>query len=261
MLNRIMPSGVVVCEAFGDPAGVELFPEEAKLIADSVDVRRREFTTVRHCARTALNRLGLPATPVLPDAHGAPRWPDSVVGSLTHCKGYRAAALAHGDDILMVGIDAEPHGPLPQGVEETIALPDERARLAASRAVRPGLHMDRLLFSAKEAVYKAWYTYSGQRLGFKDADISFGYEDGDQRPGVEGDGTFAARLLARPLWRSPEHLAGEPPLDTLHGRWLVRDGLLVTGIAVPRSAARRRDSAPRIPVRSVAAGVSRPSGA
>ncbi|MFJ3712595.1 MULTISPECIES: 4'-phosphopantetheinyl transferase [unclassified Streptomyces] len=233
MLKGILPAGVAVSEAFGDPAGAELYPEEARLITRAVEVRRREFTTVRHCARTALAELGLPAMAVLPDAHGAPRWPDSVVGSLTHCEGYRAAALAYRDDVLMIGIDAEPHGPLPEGVEEVVALPQERDRLSAERAERPALHMDRLLFSAKEAVYKAWYMYGGQRLDFEDADISFGHQGIEPGPDVRSAGTFTARPTRPGLWKVPAGVRGPAGFDSLPGRWLVRDGLVITAIAVP----------------------------
>ncbi|MFI1017857.1 4'-phosphopantetheinyl transferase [Streptomyces sp. NPDC020965] len=245
MLRRILPPGVVVHEMFDDPDGIELHPGEAELIAHAVDARRREFTTVRHCARAALRELGQPPIPVLPDAHGAPRWPASVVGSLTHCAGYRAAALARAGDILMIGIDAEPHGPLPAGVADSIALPGELARLAAARRARPGLHTDRLLFSAKEAVYKSWYTYGGQRLEFEDADITFAYEDGAAGRAI---GTFTARLRApRPV--RPDRT----PYDTLRGRWLIQDGLLVTAIAVVPPAGGRHSGPVGIPL-----GGSRP---
>ena len=73
--------------------------------------------------------------PVLPGERGAPRWPAGVVGSMTHCAGYRAAALVRAADLASLGIDAEPHGPLPEGVLRRVALPAERERLrAAGRA-------------------------------------------------------------------------------------------------------------------------------
>ncbi|WP_246097625.1 4'-phosphopantetheinyl transferase superfamily protein [Streptomyces botrytidirepellens] len=54
---------------------------------------------------------------------------------------------------------------------ETIALPGEIARLRRLRATERGVCWDRLLFSMKEAVYKAWYPATGRRLDFEDADI------------------------------------------------------------------------------------------
>ena len=39
-------------------------------------------------------RLGLPPTAITRSDRGAPQWPPRVVGSITHCEGYRAAAVA-----------------------------------------------------------------------------------------------------------------------------------------------------------------------
>ncbi|WP_373299994.1 hypothetical protein [Streptomyces xantholiticus] len=39
------------------------YPEEAVLVSNAVDARRREFTTVRHCARRAMCEPGLPGAP------------------------------------------------------------------------------------------------------------------------------------------------------------------------------------------------------
>ncbi|MEV5975331.1 4'-phosphopantetheinyl transferase superfamily protein [Streptomyces sp. NPDC051921] len=232
MLQRILPHCVAVAEARDDPPEARLYPEEAALVSRAEDGRRREFTTVRHCARQAMARLGVPTGPVLPGRHGAPRWPGRTVGSLTHCDGYRGAALARDTDVLMLGIDAERHAPLPPGILEAIALPQELRRVSDHRARHGAVHWDRLLFSAKEAVYKAWNPHTGQRLEFEEADIAF---DPDA-------GTFTARLLAPPpaqlLAPPPAQLpappTGAPALpDRLDGRWTVDEGLILTAIAVP----------------------------
>jgi 4'-phosphopantetheinyl transferase EntD len=81
-------------EAFDDPPDGVLFPEEAA-ISRAVEKRRRDFRTVRHCSRRALRELGVPPTAVAPGERRKPVWPPGVVGSLTHCTGYRAAAVAH----------------------------------------------------------------------------------------------------------------------------------------------------------------------
>ncbi|WP_432969435.1 4'-phosphopantetheinyl transferase family protein [Dactylosporangium sp. CA-233914] len=214
MIEEILPSRVVVSEVFGDVEG-DLFPEEEAVIARSVDKRRREFRTARLCARRALAGLSLPAVPVLPGASGAPRWPDGVVGSMTHCDGYRAAALARATDLRTIGIDAEPHAALPDGVLSAVTLPQERRRLAALCAAHPAVHWDRLLFSAKESVYKAWFPLAGRWLGFEDADITVDPERGG----------FTARLLV------PGPVVNGVGLTGFTGRWMVRAGLVVTAIA------------------------------
>src|SRR6202008_5131954 len=84
-------------EVSSDPPGLGPLPEEEPLIAKSVAKRRNEFVTVRHCARIALGELGVPPVPILKGDKGEPCWPDGVVGSLTHCSGFRGAAVGrHG---------------------------------------------------------------------------------------------------------------------------------------------------------------------
>jgi 4'-phosphopantetheinyl transferase EntD len=220
VIGRILPPAVAVVEAFTDPTGLHLFPEEERAIANSVPKRRREFTTVRDCARRALGQLGIAPAPILPGVRGAPGWPAGVVGSMTHCDGYRSAAVARATAIATVGVDAEPHAPLPDGVLDAIALPAERARTAVLAAARPALCWDRLLFSAKESVYKAWFPLTGRWLDFAEADIV-----------IDPAGTFAARLLV------PGPLLDGVPVTTFRGRFLVDRGLVLTAIAVPPASA------------------------
>ncbi|MGP4000465.1 4'-phosphopantetheinyl transferase family protein [Streptomyces sp. 8N706] len=221
MIGELVPEAVVCAEAFDDEAEAELYPQEAALVASAVQTRRAEFATVRACARRALAGLGLPAAPVLPGVRNVPQWPAGVVGSMTHCKGYRAAALARADDVLAIGIDAEPNGPLPEGVLEAIALPPESLWVQDPAADGP-VHRGRLLFSAKESVYKAWFPMTWQEIDFHDAEIAF---DDD----TESSGTFSARLLR------PGARPDGTPLTGFTGRWLARDGLLVTAIALRAS--------------------------
>ncbi|GAB3888825.1 hypothetical protein GCM10029964_057160 [Kibdelosporangium lantanae] len=137
-----------------------------------MEKRRREYATVRDCARQAMADLGLPPVPLLSGERGAPRWPAGVVGSMTHCAGYRAAVVALDSTVHTIGIDAEPHDTLPEGVERTIALDGERAMLARLAAADPAIHWDRMLFCAKEAVYKAWFPLTRKWLGFEEASIT-----------------------------------------------------------------------------------------
>jgi 4'-phosphopantetheinyl transferase EntD len=218
VIGEILPPAVAAEEAFGDDLQASLFPDEAAAIARAVDKRRREFTTGRACARAALARLGLPPASIPRGERGDPQWPDGVVGSITHCAGYRASAVAWRRDLRAIGLDAEPHGPLPPAVLDKVASPAEQTRLAELAAALPGVHWDRLLFSAKESVYKAWFPLTGDWLGFEDAAIDFG-------PAVDlgsASGQFTARILLE-----------EPPVTGFEGRWLVARGLLATAIAVP----------------------------
>ena len=163
MIERLLPAPIVSVEAFEDVPGEEPLGGEQHLIAGVVETRRCEFITARRCAREALKRLGHAPAPMLSGDRRAPRWPDGIAGSITHCSGYRAAAVASTASVAAIGIDAEPHGPLPKGVEEAVTLAEERDMLAELRASHPGPHWDKILFSAKESVYKAWFPGSISR--------------------------------------------------------------------------------------------------
>ncbi|MET3805455.1 4'-phosphopantetheinyl transferase EntD [Nakamurella sp. UYEF19] len=216
MIDQILPSAMVTSFRYDDTGPVDLFPEETAYIARAVDKRRREFGTVRTCAREALAELGFPPLPIMPGQRGAPSWPDGVIGSMTHCDGYRAAAVALSSQAAGVGIDAEPAAPLPSGVLEAIALPAERRRLEVLAVRHPQVPWDRMLFSAKESVFKVWYPIVGTELGFEEAHITL----------MPESGTFTARLLVG----SP--LVASRGLDLLAGRWICRQGLVVTAIAL-----------------------------
>ena len=202
-------------ELFTDPPELKPYPgEEGLLSAGAVDKRRREFVGARHCARQALAELGEPPAAILRGERGMPVFPKGVVGSLTHCDGYRAAALGHTLAVRSVGIDAEPHGPLPDGVLGEVSLRAEREELADNSGE---WHLDRLLFCAKEATYKAWFPLTRRWLGFEDALITFDLTAH----------TFHSELLV-----PGGVLDGGPPLREFHGRWTIRDGLILTAIVV-----------------------------
>ena len=220
LLSGVLPDGapaLAAAEMYTDPPELTPLPEEEPLIAKSVAKRRNEFITVRYCARKALGELGMASVPILKGEKGEPCWPDGIVGSLTHCEGYRGAAVARRDAIRSVGIDAEPHDVLPNGVLDAVSLPGERAEL---RAMPEGLHWDRILFCAKEATYKAWFPVTRRWLGFEDAHITFDVDD----TGVSGG--FESRILV------DASAPSGPPLQTLSGRWSVRDGLALTAIVL-----------------------------
>ncbi|WP_132115471.1 4'-phosphopantetheinyl transferase family protein [Actinocrispum wychmicini] len=216
MIEKLMPAGVASRDTTEDVPESTMFPEEAERVAKAVTKRRREFATVRDCARQALAELGVAPVALLNGERGAPQWPAGVVGSMTHCAGYRAAVVALTSVIHTVGIDAEPHGPLPEGVQGMIARDEEKVMLSALAGVDPGIHWDRMLFCAKEAVYKAWYPLTHKWLGFEEASIT-----------LDPAGTFHARLLV------PGPMVAGTQVDAFDGRWIVGDGLVITAIAIP----------------------------
>ena len=209
LLPGLVGPGVVAREIrSGEADGSLLWPEEAALVADVSRSRWRDFTLGRRCARLAMVDLGLEPRPVLRGERRQPVWPAGVVGSITHTAGYAAAVLGRADDVVSVGVDAERHEPLPEGVARRIARPEEAAHLAALGPRAPELHADRLLFCIKEAVYKVWFPVAQRWLGYLDASATIDAEAG----------TFEVAILE----------AG--PIDRLAGRFAHGGGIVVATI-------------------------------
>ncbi|MGV9388841.1 4'-phosphopantetheinyl transferase family protein [Streptomyces olivaceus] len=216
VIGLLLPPGVEHAEAFGDLAGARLHPAEESAVAGAGPERRAEFATARHLARRALSRLGVTPAPLPAGPYRAPRWPPGVVGSITHCAGYRGAVVARRTGFAALGVDAEPNEPLPVTVLRRIATERELALVADLLVRRPDVRWDRLLFSVKESLYKTCAPMAGQWPGCDRTDIGL-------------DATkpaFTARLLSGP---DP----GSPPCGTFDGRWLVRRGLVLTAVTRP----------------------------
>ncbi|MBL7497215.1 4'-phosphopantetheinyl transferase superfamily protein [Frankia sp. CNm7] len=247
LLGSVVPAAAVAVETFTDDLEAVLFPAEEALLARAVEKRRREFTTGRVCARRALTRLGVAPGPLLPGPQREPLWPAGIVGSITHTDGYRAAVVAWDRDLVSVGIDAEPNGPTPEGVFERVSLPSERAWADAAARRAPEVHWDRLLFCAKESVYKTWFPLARRWLGFEEAEITLTDDGTAGAPGttagVPGTSADAARagtartggFSARLLVPGPT-LPDGTRLTTLAGRFVVDRGLIVTAITLGEAA-------------------------
>ncbi|MEV0897573.1 4'-phosphopantetheinyl transferase superfamily protein [Actinoplanes sp. NPDC049802] len=216
MLDILLPLPVVTAEAYADREDEPCFAGEEDMIAKAVAGRRREFVTTRRCAREALAGLGVRPAPIRSGPRREPLWPDGVVGSLTHCAGFRGAAVARAADLAAVGIDAEPHAPLPPRVIDSVTAPGDVEHLAELSGKDPSVHWDRLLFSAKESVYKAWFPITGRWLGFEEAALTVD----------PAAGAFTARLLV------------DAPFPALHGRYLIGNGLVVTAVSYPATSGR-----------------------
>lgn len=214
-----------------------LFPAEEEAIAGSAPRRRAQFAAARACARAAMRDLDIDPVAVLPVGGTGPMWrtrepswPTGVVGSLTHTSNFAAAALALSVHVRSVGLDVEPNVELPEGIWDSVHVDGEDrcvTRLADGDATIAG---DRLVFSAKEAVFKAWFPLTGRWLGFDECRLD-----------LRADGTFVCRPIAT---ADPEHRL----LETFIGRWRVSGqggaGHFLTVAAVPASLARVTQGTP-----------------
>lgn len=213
LLGPLLPPGVRACERVDDAPAEPLFESERTYIARAAPRRQAEFRAVRACARTALAGLGFERAPLLPGRTGAPVWPDGVRGSMTHCTGYRAAAVVRAGDLGGLGIDAELNrDDLDEEVLRLVAFGRELDQVAALERAEPAVAWRRLLFSAKESVYKAWSPRTGGWLGFEEVTLT-----------LELAGSFTVALGPRARGLDPA---------VYQGWWRVVDGLVLTVAAV-----------------------------
>lgn len=162
-LNALVPPELVIGHRL-ITAGDEdaLLPEEAASIASQVLAVRRASGAARVVVRALFPRLGQDAVPVPRGGSGAPVWPAGIAGSIAHDARIAVAAVGWQRDIPSVGIDIEPASPLPPDMLALVATPRELNK-GADDPLR-----GRLLFAAKEAVYKAVYPLDRGFLEFQD---------------------------------------------------------------------------------------------
>ena len=215
LMRSLLPPDICVAETTGDFG--HLRDAEREYFASAVPKRVREATTARSCARLALKRLYLrepeltepPTEPVfVPRVDGSPAWPAGVVGSMTHCAGYRAAAVASAHRYAGIGIDVEPAVPLSAAVQELIVR-DEEKRFAF------GVY-SKVLFSAKEAALKTWYPLGFRGFDVSDISVVCDVESAAGRRGEDARGTFTARIPTM------------PDAPVLPGGWAIGGGCVAT---------------------------------
>jgi 4'-phosphopantetheinyl transferase EntD len=216
MLTKILPPTVACSEQIGKFSGSLFREEEGELRLTTAPQRRESFTAGRTCARQALRNIGMPEVAILSGRAREPIWPDGIVGSITHCDGYCAAALAYNRDFISLGIDAEANEPLPDGVLELVALGVEIDWLRM--APKSLVYWDKLLFSIKESVYKTWYPVARCWLGFEQVLVTIKPETS----------SFIATVLPPASAQAPRNML------RLQGRYLVEESLIMTAICVSK---------------------------
>ncbi|NYZ13640.1 4'-phosphopantetheinyl transferase superfamily protein [Azospirillum sp. RWY-5-1] len=197
-----------------DPSPDQLHPDERPAIRQAVAKRRREFIAGRLLARRAAGRWGRPALVLPMAADRAPRWPDSLRGSITHCGQWCAAALCRATDGIAIGIDLEDHPRIDDSLVPMFMTARERHRLEDHPQGERAL-LTTLVFSAKEAAFKAQYAVTRAPMDFQDLETAVDLAAGCFRTTV----------------RSGSH---GHPMDgsVLPGRFFRTDGLVGTCVLI-----------------------------
>lgn len=166
-LTPLFPSGVSLVLADDEMWHRPLRDEEETLITGSVEKRQREFRAGRHAAHTALAQLQAPDIPILRGERREPVWPEGYIGSIAHCRDLCLAVCAIDGEIAGLGIDVEPLTPLPNGVDRYIHTEADNKIMQGGQDHYP----ERLIFSAKESLYKCYYPLVGRYFGFQSVSL------------------------------------------------------------------------------------------
>jgi len=187
---------------------------ERALVRGVVEKREREFATGRVLARELLGEWSDPDFELLRDDDRVPRWPSDVVGSISHTagmgEGLCVVAVSSARNRRGVGVDVEPDEAVSEGLEASICLPSEQAWIGGAGPDDRGRRC-RVVFSIKEAVYKAFFPTVRKVWGFMEVEVEIDL----------GAEAFRARL--------PES-AGQSDIE---GRVLRRDGWILSGVEYP----------------------------
>lgn len=147
-----------------------LFPEEVRAAEPMREQRRHEFIAGRVLARQLMEEFGVLPAAIAVGKGRAPIWPEGLTGSITHSRSICAVAMARSDRWAGIGIDLELFAPIEPDLHRMICSPGELARLTAQSQYPLG-NLVCLVFSAKEAFFKAWFPLTGIFLEYRDAQV------------------------------------------------------------------------------------------
>jgi 4'-phosphopantetheinyl transferase EntD len=197
-IEQLAVPGIMIGHRFISPSDETALTCEQSAASPAVKTRRSSGAA-RVVARELLVRAGYQACPLPKARSGAPVWPRGLVGSLAHDPQVAVAALAPRRKFVAIGIDIEPAEPPPNELINVIATPLEQASLEAY------LYGGRLLFVAKEAVYKAVASLDRVFLHHADIEVDFAKRRAVVRNGrtVGLRYLISNRLLALAFIRAP----------------------------------------------------------
>ena len=161
------------CAELSTPPVFPILPEEEIFLKTLSSTKRKiEFSQGRSCAHQALAKFKLEAQPIPRNAETRePCWPESVRGSITHSGKYVAVAVGMADDFSGIGIDLES---LSSKVDFNISrhvCVEQELEWLKTLAPEKANQVLRIIFSAKESIFKCLFPISKTHLYFKDATV------------------------------------------------------------------------------------------
>lgn len=147
-----------------------LYPEENCAIQRAVDRRRFEFSTGRWLARQGMRRLGEPASAVPCGPAREPCWPPGIVASLSHSASNCALVMGRREQYRGIGLDLELSDAPKDDLARLIVSPTEPREYCRGAMLR-------LVFSAKESIYKCLYPITGLFVDFHHIEVVFDHHN------------------------------------------------------------------------------------
>jgi len=172
-LREQLPQSILISCATDQDWETSVFPEEEALIEHSIGKRQREFRAGRHCAHRVLNQLNHKNFVVLRGDKRAPIWPQGITGSISHSGAVCAAAASMDPNIVSLGIDIEEHIPLKEKLTPKICTSSEVDQIRVLNKLAKAYAWEKIIFSVKESVYKAWFPVFGSYLDFLEVKLLF----------------------------------------------------------------------------------------
>jgi enterobactin synthetase component D len=169
-IKRLLPAAVKsYCCQVQDYTD-QLHTEETMIISKAIDKRRYEFSAGRLCARNALQQIGIDNCTLTQGENGEPIWPDQITGSISHSNKWAAAAISTTKEIMAIGFDIETINRISSDILKRIITDTEKEQLE-KKDKQKAQEYSALIFSAKEAIYKALSKLYNKTLRFKDVSI------------------------------------------------------------------------------------------
>jgi len=188
-----------------------LHEDEWEIVAGAVPQRQAEFCGGRFCAHQALKQLGVAESAILQDYDRSPRWPDNVVGSISHTTEYCASAVANAHEARGIGLDVELDSPLDWNLSELICSTHERIWLS-SYSPDERTKLAKILFSAKEAAFKCQYPITYEFIDYSQAEITLDLDDLSFSVAVTNQSAETSHICSQ-----------------IRGRYEVKNGLILSG--------------------------------
>ena len=149
------------------------FAMNTELLGPSACVARRsEFIAGRRLANQGLAAIGFEEHLIARGPSREPVWPAAIRGSITHTLGLAAAVVWRPDESdVSIGIDAERRGRIEKTDIGNAFTAGEREMMVSLSPLDRDL-FSTVVFSAKEALYKAQFPLTGQYIDYSEVSIS-----------------------------------------------------------------------------------------